>query len=363
MKKFAAFAVLCVLSVAAHFAIDKYHEVGEQIILNDDFSSTDFGWQVRSSGEGMAGIDQGVARLESVDDTASPQLIQELDIGKLAATVVLRATVKAENISSGEKSWQGGRILLVQYVDGKPQYRPHHALLSLEGSTDWQEYTTALHILPASSKATVVITLNQVTGRLLCREISLHNVRVNPAYNVVRWAITGGWLIFATVIFVSHLGRYARRGWLVPAITVVAVAGLLIGITLPGDLKNNLKADVIGEVKSYSAAMSVPVIPTIKSIVRKYGINESVIDITKWAHFGLFGVLTFVFLWQSGQPSLVVILVDMLMLACGTELVQLFIDGRGPQLSDVIVDMAGAGTGLLAWLAFGGSRSTRGLSP
>jgi VanZ family protein len=41
------------------------------------------------------------------------------------------------------------------------------------------------------------------------------------------------------------------------------------------------------------------------------------------------------------------LLLDIFMLACATELNQFFVENRSPLFTDVLIDMAGAGTGVL----------------
>ena len=62
---------------------------------------------------------------------------------------------------------------------------------------------------------------------------------------------------------------------------------------------------------------------------------------------GLFRLLTFLLLWQSVQPKPRLVLVDILMLSCATEFLQLFVERRGALPLDVVIDTVGSATSLL----------------
>jgi hypothetical protein len=61
--KLAVFAILCLLSVLAFFAVDRYHEVGEQLLHNNDFSAGLEGWQAQAPEEGRVAVQQGVVKI------------------------------------------------------------------------------------------------------------------------------------------------------------------------------------------------------------------------------------------------------------------------------------------------------------
>jgi VanZ family protein len=66
-------------------------------------------------------------------------------------------------------------------------------------------------------------------------------------------------------------------------------------------------------------------------------------DITKVAHFLLFAILGGLLYVRQGRGSVWRVVVDTGMFACGTELVQLFVDGRSALVGDVVLDMGGVG--------------------
>lgn len=65
-------------------------------------------------------------------------------------------------------------------------------------------------------------------------------------------------------------------------------------------------------------------------------------------HFGLFAVLSLLLMRVNPSRPVRLQVLDLFMLACVTELVQLYADGRTPEVIDVVIDMAGAGTAFFA---------------
>lgn len=93
--------------------------------------------------------------------------------------------------------------------------------------------------------------------------------------------------------------------------------------------------------------MSTPIHRALDDMARKLKMDEPMIDITKIAHFALFGLLAVLLLWQNSNSKPSFIIADIFMFACGTELVQLYSEGRSALLTDIVIDMAGCGAGML----------------
>ncbi len=60
----------------------------------------------------------------------------------------------------------------------------------------------------------------------------------------------------------------------------------------------------------------------------------------------LFGLLAFLLRLAYPSRPVRLILLDLVLLACATELSQFFIDNRSPLVTDVLIDMAGGAAGL-----------------
>jgi hypothetical protein len=132
----------------------------------------------------MVSVDQGQVQLYSTAAGGATQLSQNIKKAQPGGRVVLETWIKTDNISNGPKKWNKGRVLLLQYQQGKPQYKATHVLTFLKGTSDWTKYRATFPILPGAFRG--------------------------------RWK---------------------------PALTVLAISGIIVGATLPGTLRNELKVD------------------------------------------------------------------------------------------------------------------------
>lgn len=344
--KISIFTLLGLVTIALYFAVDRYHATGEQLLQNNDFSQGLQDWAQSKSATPRSGVNEGVLELHIVEEGSSAQVSQKIKISSLGKRVILQATLSSSNIIKGPKNWNRGRVILVQYSDGKPQYQIAHQLVSLEGTNDSKEYTVTLPIIPWDSDAKLIVQMSRCVGALYCEELGLFRAEKNPLYSIVKWSVLGSWALFALLLFCSRLFD-TKLGILRPALVLLTIGGIIVGATLPGELKNKLKSEIIKETKAYTTTVSAPVDHTITNIAIKLKIDRPTIDITKVAHFVIFGLLAFLLMSQSPLSSFGGIIIDIFMLACGTELAQLFIEGRGALFTDVVIDMAGCGVGIL----------------
>lgn len=351
--KIAIFSLLSLLTLTAHLTVQRYHEVGDQLLQNNIFTEGLSSWDLKASETGIVDVDKGQVHLHSSDAGGAIYLSQSIKKVLPGERLGLKARIRTENIVAGPNGWQRGRVLLLQYQQGKSQYSVSHVLASLEGTNNWTEYRANFPIQPEASDVRVILQLSRCTGELYCRDMSLFKLEKNPVFGVVQWSIMGGWFCFSMFLFGPVLS-WACQGWWKSALIVFTILSIIVGTTLPGALKTALKDDLIQGTKSSVKGLSgVDVVTSAKDMARKFSIPEktlkATLDITKFAHFGLFGMLTFLLLWQGLQPKPLFILTDVLMLACATEFLQLFVEGRGALPLDVVIDMAGSVTGLLIW--------------
>lgn len=324
-------------SIFAAFNIEPFINYGDQLLQNSDFSQEFSSWKLSNSSIGKVEIGNSKVMLAIDKPGNSIYLDQSLKTDELGKAVILGASVKSENIIAGPKGWNKGRIVLVQYIQGKPRYSLSHVLVALEGTNPWKIYRKVFYIHPLATEIKVVLQLSNCTGELYCKDLSLFRAVVNPVYRVVKWLVLGGWLVFVLLLFGPVLRSVFLRGRLAGGLVVLTLGAILFGTMMPGTLKNDLKHDLVREVRVVTVAVSGTDLAEIKKLV----------DITKVAHFFLFMVLAVLLLRQSPRRGKWQVLGDLLMLAVATELAQLFIEGRSALAADVGIDLAGGILGVL----------------
>ena len=147
--------------------------MGEQLLRNNDFAAGLEAWEVNAAEVEMVSVGQGQVQLHSTAAGGSTQLSQNIKKALPGGRVVLKAWLKTENISTGPKKWNKGRVLLLQYQLGKPQYKATHELTSLDGTSGWTKYRATFPILPGTTEVRVILQMSRCTGKLYCRDMSL----------------------------------------------------------------------------------------------------------------------------------------------------------------------------------------------
>ncbi|BCL60062.1 hypothetical protein DGMP_07550 [Desulfomarina profundi] len=344
-KVISIFILLVLLSLFTYHNVPRYLKISEQFLLNNDFVAGAVGWELIKTDDGELLVDHGEVGLVEKSPDHSIQFFRAIDMDGPGGQVVLQVTARSKNIMAGPKGWNKGRVILVQYFDGKPQYYLSHLLIALEGTTDWKTYRKVFRLNRATTEIKVILQLSHCTGELYCKDLSLYRVVVNPVYRVVKWLVPGGWLLFIFVLFLPVFKSFVAGSRLAGGVVLLVVAAILFGTMMPGSLKNDLKHDLVREVRAVATAVSAPGPGELKKLV----------DITKVAHFFLFMVLAFLLLRRLPQGrGWYFVILDLAMLAVGTELAQLFIDGRSALAGDVGIDMAGVFFALVMYQLYPG---------
>ncbi len=343
IKKLTVFLILSLLTILAYCTVDRHREVGEQLLANNYFVDGLQGWQVSGAKSAIVEVISGLVKIKLQEPESLVQLSQKVDPRLLGDKVVLRGSLKTVGVVGGVKAWQKGRIVLVQYVEGKPVYSSPHVLVALDGTRDWAEYSLVIPILSNATEIKVGIQLSKCTGELQVKELSLYRVLVNPLYRVIQWLIFGLWALFMICVFLPGVvGSFEGRKS--SAFVVLVIVAIILGTTVPASLRNEAKSEVLNYAK-----ISADKFVEYGGIgVAELKVPEWLsVDITKVGHFLLFGLLGGILYFRQGGRRVSDIFADIGILACGSELMQLFVEGRSALVGDVVIDFAGAGCAVL----------------
>ncbi|MDO9043652.1 MAG: VanZ family protein [Desulfocapsaceae bacterium] len=160
------------------------------------------------------------------------------------------------------------------------------------------------------------------------------------------------WLAFYLCLFQPYWHGVTSK--LVRIFLGLTVVVLVVGVTLPGWVKNDLRRDAIREIKScivpvehMVVGMHVVDVPSFKMLK---------VDITHLAHFLLFSFLALLLILGNPKSSVSLVLTYLALIACSTELMQFYIEERSPLVQDFMIDMAGGGMVVLGWYLIGSSK-------
>jgi hypothetical protein len=347
------FFFAALLTVIANMLIGKYQDDSQQLLFNPIFSEDLNGWQIRGE-KGLEVIaENGTVTLENQDKERSIEVFQELTVPEGGGRFRFTADLRLANVIAGEKSWNKARLVFVQYIDGKPDYALRHVVSSLAGTRGWGKYSDVFRIATNCHTLKVGVQLSQSSGKLSMRNPVVFRVKDNPLYVLTKWLAMSLWLVFYLCLFQSYWHGVTKK--LVRMFLGLTVVVLIVGVTLPGWVKNDLRRDVIREIKFC-------VVPIEQVVVKMHVVDVSSlkkmlkVDIAHLAHFLLFSFLAFLLILGNPKSSVLLVLTYLALIACSTELMQFYIEERSPLVQDFMIDMAGGGMVVWGWYLIGSNK-------
>jgi VanZ family protein len=315
------FFFLCVVTICSVLMLDQYVQCGPGMLNSEN-------WKASNPKKGVTRIDGDGLHLFSSDAKTQVSIKQTVESPGGSFMVQLSAEIRSQDVVAGEKSWHRARLVLVQYEGNSTRDNVPHGAAVLEGTHDWKEYKTMFKIMPWATKFTVAAQLLRCTGSMEAKNIRLYPVVLSPVYTWVQRVIIGSWGMFFAFLLGSCLvkGRYGVQG-----LMIISFAAILFGTMIPGDLKIQIYGWVMDQLQIFATFSG----PHGAKLMGKIG------------HFCFFAVLGLVLGISMPGIPFGYIGMNILMLACGTELVQFFIEGRTPMVLDFLIDISGGMLGLV----------------
>jgi len=333
--KLIIFCLLAALTSGSALFIDRYRESGPELLTNPLFADGLTGWQINGDQAGVA-VKAGVLSLTSLDSSKNVGIIQPITVRPELTLVRLSGIISSQQIKAGKKNWHKGRLLLAS-LDEHGKWLPvSHEVISLTGNNPEQHYEHIFTISPAAKELRVTIQLNHCTGAMTARELSLRPVSQTPYHPWLKWSLLTLWLLFLLRMLTPPPGADHGR---IMKFLVYAVAGLIIvGTFMPSQYKEELKQTVENQ--------SAPITGIAGKIIKQDHQpselpHDPEYNIDKISHFAIFLLFALLRLRLVGPRRIGQVLVEILILAGASELMQLYADGRSALLTDVVIDYSG----------------------
>lgn len=327
------FIFLAAATLISHTWINQYEQTEPELLTTH--------WKFKTSESNRVNITENGLALLTNDAKTGVNTLQDLPRVNIGTTLFVSADVKCTNVVVGDKPWNLARILLAQNDGEKDRWDLPHTVVALAGTTDWKNYRTAFTISPETQRVRVVAQLSQSTGSLQIKNLQIYPIQVNQAFTWARDIILFAWGAFFLLLAGSSLFIRGKT-ILFRALLLTIFIAIIAGISLPGDLKNQVSDEVKIQIDAESESFKTA-IPW---------------DLSKVWHFCFFFLFGFILcLVMTNEPALQVIAI-ILMLAGGTEIAQLYITGRSPLLTDFFIDAGGGLLGITLIKLIGANKNT-----
>lgn len=246
-----------------------------------------------------------------------PQLTSDVD------RLQVSGRVSVEDAGANQAIRHQARLVLVQPTDNRPLRR---LIAGWPESVAQHQFDRIIRIMDPERPLWIDLILTPSSGTLVLHRLTVDGLATRLWVEAARWILLACW-IGSILAILWHLSRPMPRP-LQLSLWLVASA-LFIGLLA--------SPEQLATLKDLLAAL----LPTDTEAAAS-------LDVNLLGHFALFAALALVlFLGRAdlGWLRLALVLAAM---ASATELMQLLVDGRQADPFDVLVDLVGAATGMLA---------------
>lgn len=319
------FTLLAIATLLTHFFVERFRPTGNELLTAQ--------WQTKISDESQVDIEQEHIRIFSDNPNDTVSAFQFLEQTPYRQLVLFSAEIRSNDIIRGKKPWHTGMVSITQKIGDKNDHFLPISTTSLTGTNEWKKYQDYFHI-PSKTIILFSIELYKAVGLFEVRNIHFYPVEEMQTYIWSKNIILLLWIIFF-ILLTGSCYFTERKSVFLQLLVVVFFTLIVIGTGMQGDIKEFVFHIIHSQ---FDNTNTNPIFDIIKWLS---------LDLSKVGHFVLFFGLGCVLQLIARHIKVLEILTVILMLACGTELIQIYIDGRTPHISDVMIDLIGGTLGVL----------------
>ena len=159
------FTLLTVFTLYPVFFLDRYLDIGDEMLKNHTFDQDTSQWQISKQRIGSSvGSVAGLLCLSSSNIKNRVNVWQNIQFSQKNPILRLQASLRCNDVVAGEKSWDKARLLLVQYQGGKGRWDISHSVASISGTKQWKQYSEVFFLAPDIDNLKVVMQLSRCKG-------------------------------------------------------------------------------------------------------------------------------------------------------------------------------------------------------
>ncbi len=333
-NKIFIFTLLTVFTLYPVFFLDRYLDVGDEMLKNHAFDQGTSQWQVsKQKTESGVGSVSGFLCLSSSNIKNSVNVWQNAEFSQKNPILRLQASLRCNDVIPGKEPWDRARLLLVQYQEGKGRWDLPHSVASISGNTKWKQYSKIFFLVPDIDSLKVAMQLRRCKGALYIKNLSLKPVQEAAWYPWMQKTVFLLWGLFLIYIFYSYAD--IGKKFLIRAVLIIIFLIILSGTLMPGKIKHEIVDSINNQIYK------------IYSIKNKNNLKaQAQTFIPQASHFIFFAMFTIGLILLNPKTDFYLVIFDIIILAGATEIMQCYINGRGPGAVDFIIDIAGGLTGI-----------------
>jgi hypothetical protein len=337
------FIVLAIGTLVSNNFIDKYVDVGAELIVDNNFQNSGEFWKFEKNMSDVV-FNEGILKLSSNDAIKTKSISQLIQMPEKTEKVKLQARMKSENVIHGKNVWNNARLAFVQYDKNNKSIKIAHTVALFSGTFDWKQYSKVFEISPETEHTKVIIQLSHCTGSIFVKDLSLRHVKINPIFKYFRIISLTLWSCFI-IFMVSRYIKFKKDFFVTRGILILLLFMIIAGTTISGKNKNEVKKTIHNSIKSSISTITGETSTVIKMVKKVLPFDSS-----KIGHFCLFALLAIFIILLRPQYSYFNILHEIFIFGGTTEILQIFIDGRSPFIGDFFIDFFGGLFGVLCVL-------------
>lgn len=310
-------------------AYERYEPIGPELLVDPTFGQGLVHWTV--SGRGAAHVADDVVILQAARPSADVAVRQTIAEPGRYRLLRLEGMLEARSIRPGAQFFHKGRLALVSFDAHQRMLPVPHVVVDLTGTQSWRNYQGVFRVPEAARELRVSVQLIGATGELAVKRLSLRELREREVYTALRWIWLTGWMI--ALVWLGLPLRSRLRWSRAHALAYAVGFGVFVAVLLPADLKVALEIG-IGEIliRRFAGEAGAP-----------WLVGGS---IDKLGHVLFFALLALVARRAWAREPRAGLVLGLLLLALVSEVLQFFVDGRLPRLTDFLIDGAGLALGL-----------------
>ncbi|MDH5644375.1 MAG: VanZ family protein [Candidatus Heimdallarchaeota archaeon] len=345
MKAF-VFLLLALITIIFFNTVDRF-EVLDKKLLNDPlFHKIEQNWHYSKNKVFLEKREENSVKLISHNNEGITYFSQRVKKEDNFELLRLSLDAKTKNVVLADKHWKSARVVLIMYDKGnRPMYHFPHVLFSLHGENNWERYEKIFRINKNTEEVMIAAQLINVSGEMWVRNIRLESVKEKEIFIIYKISLALLWVLVILWIVASLIKHivFSMTGFLTMFIIICIAVAVLLPQSIISVISMEISSDniVAGLAEKYFE-------PAITLIKQANTTQEVTFSLYKFGHFCMFFILTFLLdLEKKFKITTIRLFCYTSILALGTEVLQLFSDGRTAQLSDFIIDISGIITALV----------------